>query len=68
MGGGPSQKIMPLCGSILQDKPGQILSLAENQTGPNGAKLDWTGLELSLAIDKSTLHAHQYLAKKTNIH
>ena len=30
VGGGPDQKTMPLCGSILQAESCQILSLAEN--------------------------------------
>ena len=35
-GGGSRQKIMPLCGSILQDETSQILTLAEK---PSVAKI-----------------------------
>ena len=38
-GGGPSKKIMPLCGSIFQAGTCQIFSLAENPMGPSVAAL-----------------------------
>ena len=41
VGGGPDQKIMPLCGSILPAETCQILSFAENpRWGRSGNSVD----------------------------
>ena len=63
MGGGPSQEIIPLRGSILQAETCQILSLAENpRWSPSVAINAMKRMNRTIRIVLSSVKAHARIA------